>query len=134
MNAEKQPCTICGALILPRTAQRTGGLCMPCSTGNRERWKEAEQFREAADKLEFAPNDDVESLRPFVDEFWARVLETSYSTSFVSNESTFDAWEHYVGGRAQLIERVRLIYGVDISSFYCEPIPFVLRKVRKSAA
>jgi hypothetical protein len=71
---------------------------MPCSTGNRERWKEAEQFRDGPEKFDFAPNDEVESLRPFVDEFWSRILETSYSTSFVSNESNLNPWQHYVGG------------------------------------
>ncbi len=131
---DKQPCTACGAQILARTAQRTGGVCMPCSTGNRERWKQAARLRKAAGELEFAPNDQVEALRPFVDEFWSLILETSYSTSFVSNESTLDAWQHYVGGRAQLIQRVRSAYGVDISSYYDEPIPIVLRKVKSGAA
>jgi hypothetical protein len=27
---EKIPCNSCEALILPDTAERTGGLCMPC--------------------------------------------------------------------------------------------------------
>lgn len=28
--SEKVPCKKCGAMILPRTAEKTGGLCMPC--------------------------------------------------------------------------------------------------------
>jgi hypothetical protein len=121
--ADKQPCSVCGVLILPRTAQRTGGLCMPCSTGNRERWKQAERLRDPAERVEFAPNDQVEALRPFVDEFWSRILETSYATSFVSNESTLESWQHYVGGRVELIERVRLAYGVDTASTTTSPYP-----------
>ncbi|MDD1508909.1 DMP19 family protein [Pseudomonas sp. CNPSo 3701] len=34
--SEKLPCKTCGALILPTTALRTDGLCMPCKQGNRE--------------------------------------------------------------------------------------------------
>jgi hypothetical protein len=33
----KTPCANCGALILPITAERTGGFCMPCSKGKRRR-------------------------------------------------------------------------------------------------
>ena len=29
--AKKVACTVCGAMILPMTAEDTGGLCMPCS-------------------------------------------------------------------------------------------------------
>jgi len=31
----KIPCTRCGAMILPTTAERTNGLCMPCAHGRR---------------------------------------------------------------------------------------------------
>jgi hypothetical protein len=34
---EKIPCEACGALILPTTAQSTGGLCMPCKKARRLR-------------------------------------------------------------------------------------------------
>jgi len=32
---EKVPCTECGAMILPRTAAKNGGLCAPCERGDR---------------------------------------------------------------------------------------------------
>ena len=32
---KKLPCTRCGAMILPRTAEQTGGLCMPCKQGKK---------------------------------------------------------------------------------------------------
>ena len=33
----KRRCQKCGALILPQTAERTGGVCMPCKNGTRDR-------------------------------------------------------------------------------------------------
>jgi hypothetical protein len=33
---EKIACTDCGAMILPSTAARNGGVCMPCKTGTRK--------------------------------------------------------------------------------------------------
>lgn len=78
----------------------------------------------------FAPNDQIEKLRPFVDDFWQRILGTSYDTSFVSNESTLDAWEHYIpGGRQELIARVKALYGVDIADDYERPLPIVLQSI-----
>jgi hypothetical protein len=84
-------------------------------------------------RARFAPNDSVEALRPFVEEFWRDVLGTSYGRSYVSNESTLEAWEHYAGGREGLIARVLDRYGVDISSFYGEPLAVVLARVRDAA-
>jgi len=31
IQVQKIPCNQCGAMILPRTAEKTGGFCMPCS-------------------------------------------------------------------------------------------------------
>jgi hypothetical protein len=81
----------------------------------------------------FAPDDRIQALHPFIDEFWERVLGTSMSTSFVSNQSRFSSWEHYVGGREQLIERVQEQYWVDISAFYDDPIPDVLTRIRDAS-
>jgi hypothetical protein len=75
----------------------------------------------------FAPNDQVEAFRPFVDEFWSEILGTSYLTSFVSNKSRLSTWEQYVlGGRPALVQKVKDRYGVDITPFYDDPIPDVL--------
>jgi len=84
--------------------------------------------------IRFAPNKQVEQWRPFVDDFWERVLGTSYNTSFVSDESTLEVWVNMYmpGGRQELIARVQTIYGVDISECYDEPIPVVLRKIAES--
>ena len=86
--------------------------------------------------LTFAPNDQIEQFRPLVDDFWQRILGTSYRTSFVSNESTLEVWEHmYVsGGRQELIARVKAIYGVDITDYYDRPLPIVLRIISEKGA
>lgn len=42
--SEKIPCTKCGALVLPSTAERTGGLCMPCKSGNRENIERGKEY------------------------------------------------------------------------------------------
>lgn len=34
MSNHKIPCVVCGGLILPDTAERTGGKCMPCFQGS----------------------------------------------------------------------------------------------------
>ena len=34
--SDKQPCRLCGHLILPTTAARNEGMCMPCKGGYRE--------------------------------------------------------------------------------------------------
>ncbi|HCI78809.1 MAG TPA: hypothetical protein DHW02_03880 [Ktedonobacter sp.] len=84
--------------------------------------------------IRFASNQQVEQLRPFVDDFWMRIFGTSYNTSFVSGESNLEAWVNmYVpGGRQELFARVQTIYGVDISEYWDEPVPVVLRKIMDS--
>jgi len=40
---EKVPCTECSALVLPSTAEQTGGLCMPCKNGTRKSMEAAKE-------------------------------------------------------------------------------------------
>ncbi len=40
----KIPCIKCGALLLPSTAERTGGLCMPCKNGSRENVEHGREY------------------------------------------------------------------------------------------
>lgn len=42
----KVRCTICGATILPTTAEATGGICMPCKNGCRESMDASKAYRE----------------------------------------------------------------------------------------
>jgi len=41
---EKIPCIECGAAVLPSTAERTSGLCMPCKNGNRKNIEQAKEY------------------------------------------------------------------------------------------
>jgi predicted RNase H-like HicB family nuclease len=83
-------------------------------------------------KPKFAPNEQIEALRPFVDEFWSEILGTCYATSFVSNESRLSTWEQYVpGGKSALIQKIKDRYGVDITAFYDAPIPDVLGRIQQ---
>ena len=46
MSTERVPCTKCGAMILTATANKTGGICMPCKNGTRESMEIAKKLRE----------------------------------------------------------------------------------------
>jgi Domain of unknown function (DUF4375) len=53
---DRVPCSACGAAILPSTAEKTGGLCMPCKGGYRKnieeskvRYAQDKQYRETAE-------------------------------------------------------------------------------------
>jgi hypothetical protein len=46
LQEEKVPCPECGVLILPATATKTGGLCMPCKNGIRQNIEESKAFYE----------------------------------------------------------------------------------------
>lgn len=56
-DGPKIECISCGALVLPSTARRTGGLCMPCKNGTRQtmeterRWRQECEGRFRADPL-----------------------------------------------------------------------------------
>lgn len=82
-------------------------------------------------EITFAASDKLDDLHPFIDEFWTKILGTSYATSFVSNESDFSSWEHYLeGGKQELIEKVKKYYHYDISGIYERPIHEILRELR----
>jgi len=60
----KLPCSRCGALILPATAARTGGLCMPCSSdpeGGRRKRLEATSTAELLRQLDDAVHRAIEA-------------------------------------------------------------------------
>jgi hypothetical protein len=69
---ERTACTECGALILPVTAQETGGLCMPCQGGYR---KQIEEARRAGAKVEKKRRDG-----PW-DRFWHSLVDRVYNTA-----------------------------------------------------
>ena len=49
---DKTPCKDCGALILPSTAARTDGLCMPCKNGTRKQIDEGIAWHKRERELE----------------------------------------------------------------------------------
>lgn len=48
----KVPCKECGALILPVTAERTGGVCMACKSGIRKNIEASKDYRAREKELE----------------------------------------------------------------------------------
>jgi hypothetical protein len=50
--SDKIPCTDCGAMVLPGTAERTGGFCMPCKNGTRESMNLAKEHAAKERELE----------------------------------------------------------------------------------
>jgi hypothetical protein len=52
MVVEKVGCTKCGTLILAATAQKTGGLCMPCSAGTRASIEKSKTYHEKERELD----------------------------------------------------------------------------------
>ena len=56
MNAPKTACRRCGAEILAATAQRTGGICMPCESGAPPEWRRRQEWaKRGADPLAGMP-------------------------------------------------------------------------------
>ncbi len=49
---DKVPCEGCQALILPSTAERTGGFCMPCKSGYRKNIEQAKEHYKKERELE----------------------------------------------------------------------------------
>jgi hypothetical protein len=44
--SQRLPCSQCGALILPETAKKNGGLCMPCKGGYRKQIEDGKRASE----------------------------------------------------------------------------------------
>lgn len=82
--------------------------------------------------LTFAPDDQIKALFPLVADFLEKILGTSYSISFISNDSHLSSWEHHCnGGKAEVIRKTQGRYGVDITDLYDETIPVVLRCIKE---
>jgi len=63
-SVQKVPCSGCGAPILPSTAQRTGGLCMPCSRGERVGKQPPAQTNSKASEPRSTPVQDLPKSSP----------------------------------------------------------------------
>jgi hypothetical protein len=67
---ERVPCAECGALILPSTAEETGGLCMPCKGGYRKDIEEGRRRIEEEKKRRDSPGD----------RFWRSLVDRVHRT------------------------------------------------------
>ena len=67
---DKIPCTECGAMILPATADKTGGLCMPCKQGIRADIEASKEFYKEQRELE-------KQYDPFR-ELWLSLVDRAY--------------------------------------------------------
>ncbi|HEX8612415.1 MAG TPA: DUF4375 domain-containing protein [Telluria sp.] len=78
---ERVPCIECGVAILPSTAERTGGLCMPCKGGYRQDIDAARERKALAARVR-AGRAEAEHLRA--------EIELLFETPEVVNGLTHD--------------------------------------------
>lgn len=64
-------CRSCGALVLPETAERTGGLCMPCKSGTRANIE--------ASKVAAKKQRELDATDPFRI-YWCKLVDRVYKT------------------------------------------------------
>ena len=67
----KIPCADCGALILRETAERNGGLCMPCKAGTRANIESS--------KIAAKRSRELDANDPFRI-YWRRLVDVVYKT------------------------------------------------------
>lgn len=67
----KIPCADCGAMILPETAARNEGLCVPCKTGTRADIE--------ASKIAAKRQRELEATDPFII-YWRRLIDRIFET------------------------------------------------------
>ncbi|MBY6031566.1 DMP19 family protein [Marinobacter daepoensis] len=87
---EKVPCAECGAAILPGTAERTGGLCMPCKNGNRKNIEQAKAY--------YRRERELDKTCPFR-ALWRELVDKVYNRE---------------GGFSQLTDDEKLYYAVNV--------------------
>ena len=103
--SDKVPCTECGALVLPTTAKKTGGVCMPCKNGNRKNIEQAKEY--------YKKERELEKTCPFR-ALWRELVDKVYNreggfTALSEAEKTYYAvntlsGEVYNGGFIQYFE------------------------------
>ena len=89
---DKVPCRECEAMVLPSTAKRTGGLCMPCKNGTRKSMDAAKKRAEKEKELERTCHYRT---------LWRDLVEKVYSQN---------------GGFNSLSESEQLYYSVNVLS------------------
>lgn len=76
---EKVPCAKCGALVLPSTAERTGGVCMACKNGIRESMEKSKEYYKKEREL-----DKTCPFRLFWRELVSRVYDENKGFKYLS--------------------------------------------------
>jgi hypothetical protein len=97
----KIPCTTCGAQILPSTAARTGGVCMPCNAGYRGVLDES-KARHAREKN--TPQSIQENLTGFIVEVRSKT-QAPISYQYDSKSKTLKPSETFVGYFWQMTDK-----------------------------
>lgn len=97
----KIPCVACGTLILPSTAEKTGGVCMPCSKG----WGGVlEESRVQHKKEKTTPQKVQEILTGFIVEVRTK-HQTSISYLYGTETKILQPNEIFVGYFWQMTDR-----------------------------
>lgn len=76
---EKVPCAKCGALVLPSTAERTGGVCVACKNGIRESMEKSKEYYKKEREL-----DKTCPFRLFWRELVSRVYDENKGFKYLS--------------------------------------------------
>ncbi len=114
---QKLPCNDCGALILPITAESTGGVCMACKQGIRQDLERSRAYYKA--RAEYDPADAL--WKSLV----ARSVEDPLLTTLSSAERTYFTvclldGEVYNGGFDQFFSNSSGSYYADAASGLAE--------------
>lgn len=102
---DKIPCKECSVLVLPATAERTGGLCMPCKNGTRKSMEASKEYYKKEREL-----DRTCPFRAFWSDLISRVYdETKGFDSLSDEEKTYYSvnclsGEVYNGGFVQYFD------------------------------
>lgn len=84
----KVPCQKCGVLILPATAERNGGVCVPCKNGTRESLEKSRAYYQEQRELD---RTDPERL------LWRALVDRVYHAEGGFNALSEHEQKYYVG-------------------------------------
>lgn len=83
--------------------------------------------------FEYSRTERIQNLKPFLEDFFDKVLGFSLGECFVSDESYLSDWEGLFdkSAKKEIIEKAKQLYNVDISEYYDLPIYEVLEIITK---
>jgi len=95
------PCESCGVLILPSTAAKTGGVCMPCKNGHRQGIEESKTERQ---REKNTPQKSQENLTGFIVEVRTKD-QISVTYQYAGTCKTLKPNQTFVGYFWQMTEK-----------------------------